>query len=421
MSVFRSTVVCTTIAYSMLSTVVSECPAGGGFEAENVAFLSQVTLGQLGAQDAYDCWGYTSESGREYAIIGLSTGTGFIEITDPKNPVIVDVVTTTNIGLDMKVYQDHVYSSSGNGPLHVIDLSDIDNGNVTEVHTLPQGATHNVWINEESGFLYLAIGGPMDVYDLSNPALPVYVGTWPGQTHDAHVVSYTEGRYAGREIAFVPSGWDQALDIVDVTDKSNMFLVGSTTYPNAVYTHQSSLSEDRQYLYLNDEVDDIQRTGIFDVSDLSEPTYIEDITFGGNCTDHNLYVRDGFMFQANYTCGLRVYDVCDPATPVDVGFFDTNGAAWSNYPFFPSKTVILSDTSGGLWVLDTSEAVGNGCAGEPCDADLDGDGNVGTGDLIVLLGAWGKNPGHPADFDGDGTVGTPDLIVMLGAWGPCPR
>ncbi len=55
-----------------------------------------------------------------------------------------------------------------------------------------------------------------------------------------------------------------------------------------------------------------------------------------------------------------------------------------------------------------------------CQADLDGDDIVGTGDLIALLGAWGTDPGGPPDFDGDGNVGTPDLIVLLGAWGECP-
>ncbi len=56
-----------------------------------------------------------------------------------------------------------------------------------------------------------------------------------------------------------------------------------------------------------------------------------------------------------------------------------------------------------------------------CPEDLDGDGNVGTGDLILLLGAWGTDPGGPPDFDGDGNVGTSDLIELLGSWGPCPK
>ncbi len=51
-------------------------------------------------------------------------------------------------------------------------------------------------------------------------------------------------------------------------------------------------------------------------------------------------------------------------------------------------------------------------------ADLNDDCNVGSADLLVLLVAWGPNPGHAADFDGDGNVGASDLLVLLAGWGP---
>jgi len=62
----------------------------------------------------------------------------------------------------------------------------------------------------------------------------------------------------------------------------------------------------------------------------------------------------------------------DPVDPPRVGYFDTypdgdpviyNGA-WSNFPYFPSGTVIVSDRVRGLFVLDVREAVGGG--GIPC-------------------------------------------------------
>ena len=54
----------------------------------------------------------------------------------------------------------------------------------------------------------------------------------------------------------------------------------------------------------------------------------------------------------------------------------------------------------------------------PCPADLDGNGDVGFGDVLMVLNAWGQN-GVPEDLDGGG-VGFSDVLFILNAWGPCP-
>jgi hypothetical protein len=56
----------------------------------------------------------------------------------------------------------------------------------------------------------------------------------------------------------------------------------------------------------------------------------------------------------------------------------------------------------------------------PCPWDLDGGGGVDVTDFLLLLAAWGTNPGDPADFDGDGVVGIADFLLLLAHWGPCP-
>jgi len=83
-----------------------------------------------------------------------------------------------------------------------------------------------------------------------------------------------------------------------------------------------------------------------------------------------------------------------------------------DYVNVEATSVLPSDT----WYIDNFTLAGSA----PCPANLDNSGdNVNSGDLAVLLAAWGTS-GGPADLDGSGTVGSGDLAVLLAAWGDCP-
>jgi len=51
-----------------------------------------------------------------------------------------------------------------------------------------------------------------------------------------------------------------------------------------------------------------------------------------------------------------------------------------------------------------------------CPADLDGDGSVAVGDILLLIGAWGSaEPTY--DLDGSGVVDVADILIVISAWG----
>jgi choice-of-anchor B domain-containing protein len=84
-----------------------------------------------------------------------------------------------------------------------------------------------------------------------------------------------------------------------------------------------------------------------------------------------MYVKDGYVYQTNYTTGLRILRIGNLASDVpsdwltEVAYFDTYpwgdfegyDGAWNNYPFFPSGNIAVSDIDGGLFILRASSPV----------------------------------------------------------------
>jgi len=355
----------------------------GGFDFQNMTLLANIPLNNftgLNVNSGNDCWGYVSPSGREYVIMGVEGGYGFIEISNPTNPVIVEKITgPVSLWHDVKVVGEYAYGvSEGGSGIQVMDMSDIDNGNVNLVRNWTSGGyatTHNIITNEETGSLWISganIGnGGLVHIDISNPALPSIDGGWTEMyVHDAQVVTWQGGPLDGREIAFLSSGFgngatETGLRIADVTDPNNPVTLSTLFYPSPSYSHQCWLSTDRTILYLNDELDEqnglvpVTTTRMINVEDPSNPVFVGTFTSGKAAIDHNLYTRDHVIYESNYRSGLRVFDALDPTNPVEVAYFDTypgsdsaqfNGT-WSNYPFFPSGTIAVSDIERGLFLM----------------------------------------------------------------------
>jgi choice-of-anchor B domain-containing protein len=119
-------------------------------------------------------------------------------------------------------------------------------------------------------------------------------------------------------------------------------------------------------LLLGDELDEesfghTTLTRIWDIADLDRPVLVGTHAGATPAIDHNMYVRDGVLYQANYRAGLRTFrlDAIADGRLLPVGFFDIypsddasefNGA-WSVYPFFPSGVIAVSGIEQGLFLL----------------------------------------------------------------------
>jgi choice-of-anchor B domain-containing protein len=374
------------------SGVKVHCDDGGadGFPCRNIDLLARVpladlVLGNLVLGQGSDLWGWTDpETGSEIALFGLERGVAFIDVTVPELPVHIATLpphSTASRWRDIKVYSDHAFvvSEAAHHGLQVFDLRELRHiANPPETlaasaHYAGFGNAHNLTIDEETGFAY-AVGttgscsAGLHIVNVRDPRNPSGVGCYSGDgyTHDAQCVVYRgpDLEHRGREICF-NSNVD-TVTIVDVTNKGNPRQLSRSGYAGWGYTHQGWLTEDHAFFLLGDESDELQRghgsrTYVWDMADLDAPRVIGNYTGTSGAIDHNLYIRAGHIFQANYTSGLRVlrFGRLEQLEIAEVAYFDTVpeddatvfDGAWSVYPFFESGTLVVSDINRGLYVL----------------------------------------------------------------------
>jgi choice-of-anchor B domain-containing protein len=352
----------------------------GQYPCKNVDLLSFLPLSAIGGGSGSSIWGWTDPlTDKEYALFGRSSGTAFVDISDPINPVYVGNLpshTGSSSWRELKSFDNYAFvvsDANGNHGMQIFDLTQLRsviNPPVKFSESARYGGfanAHDLSIDEETGFAF-AMGtntcsGGLHMVDVNNPLNPTFAGCFSadGYTHDAQCIVYhgPDVEHDGDEICFASN--EDTLTIVDVTNKQSPVMLSRTSYPGVGYTHQGWLTANRKYFALDDELDEVRFghdtwTRWFDVSNLEAPTLAGIYKQTTPAIDHNLFITRGLVFEGNYRAGLRI--VKPPQT--EVGFFDiypqddapSFNAVWGNYPFFASGNVILSGIEQGLFVVD---------------------------------------------------------------------
>jgi choice-of-anchor B domain-containing protein len=397
----------------------------GPYPCRDIDLMAFLPHSDIGGGSGNDIWGWTDPlTGREYALVGRSSGTAFVDVSMPSRPVYVgDLPTRTasSTWRGIKVFSDHAFivSEAPNHGMQIFDLTQLRDVAAPPVtftetaHYAGFGSTHTLAMNSRTGFAYAAgtrtCEGGLHVVDVRTPRSPRAAGCFSldGYTHETQCVVYAgpDSLYRDREICFNSN--EDTLTIVDATDKLEQVELSRTGYGGSAYTHQGWLTEDHRFFLVNDEGDEAAfkhptRTWIWDVSDLDAPAIASRYDGPTTAIDHNLYIRGHLVYESNYRSGLRVLDASDLAGGVlrEVGFFDIypsddqpayNGA-WSAYPFFASGAVAVNGIEQGLFVVRPGATP----RGQP------------TGLRLTIAG-----PGGPAGIDEDWS-----FVVMVANHGP---
>jgi choice-of-anchor B domain-containing protein len=321
---------------------------------------------------------------REYAILGTSTGTEFIDVTNPATPVVCDYVPAAHGDLiwhEIRTWGKYCYIVSDDGAPNtfiVADLSYLPDS----VHILRNDNTlfercHTVFV--DGHYLY---GGSvtkangtyysMAVYDLSvdpvNPPLLRHLDqdfALPQTVHDMFVRNDTAYCSGGNDKFFI-------YKFNSTTNQHFTQMAVMTNYPESGYNHSSALTQDGKTLIFTDEVPAGEGMKSLDVSSFSNLTINEVFRSHQGNTPHNPYIiGNDILVAANYTDGLWVFNISNPSNILVAGYFDTDTlinypnysqayhGAWGAYTELPSGNILVGDMQNGLYVLDISQAILN--------------------------------------------------------------
>ena len=190
----------------------------GEYPCSGVALRSRVTLATMGGSRGNDIWGWVdTQTDREYALMGMSDGTAFVDVTDPESPRVLGNLPTQSgesFWRDIKVYRDHAYVVADNAGAHgmqVFDLTRLRDAVPSEtfmpdiVYVDFENA-HNLAIDEDTGFAYAVgtntCGRGLHIIDIRTPNNPLFAGCHSTvSTHDTQCVVYDgpDAQHLGRE------------------------------------------------------------------------------------------------------------------------------------------------------------------------------------------------------------------------------
>jgi choice-of-anchor B domain-containing protein len=311
-----------------------------------------------------DIWGYTDSLGKEYAVLGVRTGTAIYTLENPRDPRLVKFIPgAQSTWRDMKSFGTFIYvlADRGEDGILAINMAKAPMEITYEFHkptinTTTLNRCHNLYIDAK-GFMYLSgcniNNGGVLIFDVaSSPGTPKFV-------------SGTNSRYSHDNFSRGDTLWSADVNIgefsvLDVSVKTAPRLM-ATQPTSSRFTHNCWLSDDGKFLFTTDEKA-FGTVDAYDVSKLSDIRFLDKFmprnAQANRAIPHNTHYHKGFLVTSWYTEGVIITDAHRPQNLVETGSYDTYlqtkqgfEGCWGAFPYLPSGILLASDISTGLYVL----------------------------------------------------------------------
>ncbi|WP_394138242.1 LVIVD repeat-containing protein [Cytobacillus oceanisediminis] len=260
-----------------------------------------------------------------------------------------------------------------------------------ELYFTTQG-NRTLLLTANSNANYYSQGEVQDfvILDFTDPAKPTPVFEWdPSELESTYSGAYFKDRDGVNRRAFAHSVmtdatgnyayvsfWDMGTLIFDISSPENAELIGRTSFERNVQgaAHSVALAKGGTVLIENREVfnPDPSDPGfergwgyvrLYDIKDKSNPVLIGDyrsfnsatqIKAGeraaGRYTVHDPKVVGNTLYLSHYSDGVRMVDITDPSTPMEIGsYVPKNADIWG--VFVDRNYILASDMQSGLKVV----------------------------------------------------------------------
>jgi hypothetical protein len=190
----------------------------------------------------------------------------------------------------------------------------------------------------QDDYAYIGDSSSLRIIDVSVPISPVEVGSYTPAELKVGAIAL-----AGNNIYFSKSS---AIEILDVSDPALPACLGEV---NVINTIAMDVQGDYAYVLEHNDDPDLQQLHLIDVSDVSNPSIINSITIIDYVND--IDVVGNYAYVANFSRGLRIYDISNPYTMGEVGYYDS--PYWSFGVTVVDNHAYLSEDQG-LSIIDVT-------------------------------------------------------------------
>ncbi|MBK8484563.1 MAG: choice-of-anchor B family protein [Saprospiraceae bacterium] len=336
-------------------------------------------LGSSAYDNAFnEAWGFWV-NGKEYGVIGSTSGTHLIDVTNPSKLFERMLIPGASNGphvihRDYDDYRCYLYAvcDEGQSSLQIIDISQLpdtativydSNEFMTRVHNIfidiPKARLYTCSENGNTGFFALGL------YDISNPIKPKFIGHY--NKFGDITASHVHDAYARNDTVYLncgPNGF-AIMDFSDAINPKPILTLTPADYPFAGYNHSGWLTPDGLSYVMADENHGLPLK-LIDLTDIKNGKVVSTLSPAKDTAKsipHNPLVSCDYAYVSYYYDGLQVYNIKNPAKPILEAFYPTSilpnnlsyKGSWGNYPYLPSGNIVIADMQNGLFVVEGVE------------------------------------------------------------------